>query len=480
MVYLSVLLLIAIVFIIRYIYVKLPYDYFKKQGVETINSFIPFFGHTMSVLCFWESLSDICINLYKKSKSSMIGMFHLTTPVLIICEPELIKTVQIKDFSSFRNNITSLDEERDPFTAVHPFFAVDERWKESRTLFASGMSSKKLKIMFEAMHRVSQKFGTYLENLENEVDLKKLSMHFTNEIVCNAGFGIEYNQTYATMAGKIFEYTWANEFKQLFNFYLPKAAKILQLNFETAEIRQYFGAVAKSIVENEKGDDFVRMTMETLGEMNLKTATTLISSFYIDASGTVATAISMALFRLSKNWNVQEKLRNEIHETLYKYEGKLTYEALQDMTYLQQVIYETLRLHPILEINSKICTETTTLVGSDGLKCTLQPGNIVVLPILGFHKDEKYWRDPETFNPDRFADDNKESITKFTFTPFGEGPRQCPGMRFGLIEAKIVLITILRQYKVVSSDKVNFPLEMDTRNTLRAAKETLWAHLVPI
>lgn len=482
MAFLGLFLFFAISLLVIYFYAKWPYNYWRKQGIEEItDKIIPVFGHTLSILYFRESLSDICTRLYKKSTSSMVGMYHLNIPVLIVREPELIKEIQVKQFNNFRNNLVGVDADRDPFSAAHPFFAKDDLWKKHHDRFAKGMSSKKLKIMFEAMQRVSLNFEKTLELTESEVNLKKLCLAFTSEIVCNAGFGIEYDQTYAKMSGKIFEYTWINEFRHLFNFFIPKLAKILQLNFETEEMRGYFSAIAKRIVENERGDDFVRMTMETLGEVNnLEVATSLVSAFYIDASATAANIISMTLFRLSKHSDIQEKVRDEIRETLDKHNGELSYELLKELIYMQQVINETMRLHPILDVHGKVCTETATLCGSDGQTCTLQPGNIVMLPVLGLHTDERYWNDPENFDPDRFFDERQDKLIRYAYLPFGEGPRQCLGMRFGLIETKIVLVTILKKYKLVSSKKTNFPLKMDTRSTLRSVVEPLYANLVRI
>jgi cytochrome P450 len=51
----------------------------------------------------------------------------------------------------------------------------------------------------------------------------------------------------------------------------------------------------------------------------------------------------------------------------------------------------------------------------------------VVIPILGLHRDEKYWPEPDKFIPERFSPENKSKINQYAYLPFGQGPRNCIG-----------------------------------------------------
>ena len=55
------------------------------------------------------------------------------------------------------------------------------------------------------------------------------------------------------------------------------------------------------------------------------------------------------------------------------------------------------------------------------------PMDNLCIPILGLHRDPKYYNDPEKFDPERFSDENKHKILPFTYLPFGVGPRSCIG-----------------------------------------------------
>lgn len=76
------------------------------------------------------------------------------------------------------------------------------------------------------------------------------------------------------------------------------------------------------------------------------------------------------------------------------------------------------------------------------------PGNIfIAIPFYSLHRDEEYFPDPETFDPDRFSEENKSLITPFTYMPFGDGPRNCLGVRFALMQIRIAVITLIKSYK---------------------------------
>lgn len=62
-----------------------------------------------------------------------------------------------------------------------------------------------------------------------------------------------------------------------------------------------------------------------------------------------------------------------------------------------------------------------------GSKTVIPKGTRVLIPLLGLQRDPKYFSNPEKFDPDRFSDDRKDSITPYTYMPFGEGRRACIG-----------------------------------------------------
>lgn len=83
----------------------------------------------------------------------------------------------------------------------------------------------------------------------------------------------------------------------------------------------------------------------------------------------------------------------------------------------------------------------------------MEKDTLVLIPIYGIHHDEEYYPNPEEFDPERFSEENKRKIPPFAYMPFGEGPRVCIGLRFGQMQAKVGLCTLLRNFEFTVSPK---------------------------
>ena len=114
------------------------------------------------------------------------------------------------------------------------------------------------------------------------------------------------------------------------------------------------------------------------------------------------------------------------------------------------VLNEALRLYPPAVALFRTPVNDTRLGN-----ITIPAGTILVVPILLWHHDQQYWgRDANDFNPERFAQGiPKASTVSGAFMPFSIGPRNCIGQTFAMLEAKIVLSLILRQYRFRVSPK---------------------------
>ena len=117
-------------------------------------------------------------------------------------------------------------------------------------------------------------------------------------------------------------------------------------------------------------------------------------------------------------------MRHEINTVLDKHDDKITYEAIQDLKYMDQVINEALRMYPPVSLVTRKCVKDYKVPDAD---VTIEEGVVVMIPIMGIHYDEDYYPEPETFDPERFNEENKKSRPQYIHLPFGEGPRNCIG-----------------------------------------------------
>lgn len=100
---------------------------------------------------------------------------------------------------------------------------------------------------------------------------------------------------------------------------------------------------------------------------------------------------------------------------------------------------ETLRKYPPLPLLNRECTKEYQLPGTN---VVIEKGTAIFIPAMGIQRDEKYFADPIKFDPDRFSE--KNAIPSMSYLPFGDGPRNCIGLRLGKMQTKVALILMMQ------------------------------------
>lgn len=176
--------------------------------------------------------------------------------------------------------------------------------------------------------------------------------------------------------------------------------------------------------------------------------------FYGAGFETTSSLLQMTVYELAKNPNIQQKLIEEIDQVIAISGNKsVTYESLHEMKFLDMVISESLRMWPPVHQTDRSCTKDFNLNLGDGKVLKIKKGDLIMLPIYSLHHDSTYYENPEKFDPYRFSDENKGNINAGAYIPFGSGPRVCIGSRFALMEAKLVIFTILSKFRFKMCDK---------------------------
>jgi cytochrome P450 len=107
------------------------------------------------------------------------------------------------------------------------------------------------------------------------------------------------------------------------------------------------------------------------------------------------------------------------------------------------IIKEAMRLYPPAWGTSREATEEVTISGYP-----IKKRENIVINIYGVHYDEKYFPEPEKFDPERFSPENEKNIPKYAHIPFGAGPRVCIGNMFAMMEAQLVLATVAQRLRL--------------------------------
>ncbi|CAF1547533.1 unnamed protein product [Didymodactylos carnosus] len=172
--------------------------------------------------------------------------------------------------------------------------------------------------------------------------------------------------------------------------------------------------------------------------------------FMVAGYETTSTSLAYSTYILANHPDIQRKLQEEIDQN-YRDDVDTQnpdYNFVNNMHYMDLFIREVLRMYPIAAsvINRQCMTETDVC----GYK--IAKDAVVQVDVYALHYDPELWgpEDPNEFCPER------HSVKRhpMAYMPFGGGPRNCVGIRFALVEMKILLIRLLKHYTIVKDDQL--------------------------
>ncbi len=156
---------------------------------------------------------------------------------------------------------------------------------------------------------------------------------------------------------------------------------------------------------------------------------------------TTANALTWAWYLLSQHPEIEAKMHAEIDRVLA---GRApTLADLRQLEYTGMVFKETLRLYPPIPTYARQSLVPVELGGY-----ALPAESIITISPHVFHRDPRWWDEPDAFRPERFAKENEKGIQRYAYLPFGAGPRVCIGNSFADMEAVLLLATIAQHYQL--------------------------------
>ncbi|MBI1277320.1 MAG: cytochrome P450 [Anaerolineaceae bacterium] len=197
--------------------------------------------------------------------------------------------------------------------------------------------------------------------------------------------------------------------------------------------------------DEDKGDLLSMLLMavdeQDGGQMTNKQVKDEAMTLFVAGHETTANALAWTFYLLGKHPEIERKLAEEITTTI---QGRLPALAdLPKLPYLEMVIKESMRMYPPAWTTSREAQEDIELGGY-----TIPKGSTLMMSMYVIHHDARYWEQPDEFHPERFAAANEEHIPKYAYFPFGGGPRVCVGNQFAMMEAQLILATILQRYQL--------------------------------
>ncbi|XP_070556758.1 cytochrome P450 3A8-like isoform X2 [Ptychodera flava] len=439
---------------------------------------------------------------YKKY-GKVFGIYEGRQPVLEVVDPEMCKQICVKHFTSFYNR-RRFPLESKPFN--HALTAlVNQHWKNKRNTLTPAFSGAKMRFMTPIVNNAADTMIRILGKHSKEgkpVQCKEVFGGYVIDSIGSAGFGVDVNSQeqpdhpFVKHVKEAFVFDFFNPVL-LAVFLFPFVSPILNwlnIGLIPQRIINYFVNLTETTVEmrkkhdpSEKRVDFLQQMLDAreVYDQYVKeneadedengvqlvrdgksdthdfhkgfTNDELLAqslTFFVAGYETTSTMMNFLAYSMATNPDVQEKLCAEIDDVMANYD-EVTYDAVSKMPYLDMVVCETLRMYPPVIRFDRECNEDVTIAGIH-----IPKGMPVAVAAYAIHHDPKIYPEPEKFIPERFTKEEKEKRHPYAWLPFGAGPRNCIGMRFVLLEAKIGLVRIFQRFTFEPCAETEIPQKL--------------------
>jgi cytochrome P450 len=354
----------------------------------------------------------------------------------------------------------------------HKNYTKPDKYSELRILLGNGLVTsegsfwlQQRRLMQPAFHK--QRLATFVKTMVEKTqlrlgswegkyhsgksfDLSHEMMGLTLDIVTECLFGTNVSR-YTEKVGDSLSFLIEALNKRIksvvaFPMWMPTSANQKIKKEKTALDSIVLGIIKNRITFNKPYDDLLAMliemqdadTGEKMSEQQLRDE---VMTLFVAGHETTANAITWAFYLLSQNPEIENKFHDELDLIL---KGNLpAIEDLHKLTYTMQIVHETLRLYPPAWMIGRKSIHDDEI---DGYR--IPAGTNILISQYMVQRDPIYWNSPDQFNPDNFLAEKEKTRHKFSYFPFGGGPRYCIGNNFSLMELQIILAVIGQHYRL--------------------------------
>ncbi len=317
-------------------------------------------------------------------------------------------------------------------------------WRPQRKLIQPLMQPRQIAKYAEIMTEMGEQLlGRWKPGAQRNIhaDMTQVTMW----IIAKTMFGINVDQSRELEEiGKLAQKIVVDDLASPLPAWLTgRDAKTVEINSTLTDLVNRFKAEHQT-QENADRYDLLSVLMAMRDEdgqpMSAEFLRDNILTMFFAGHETTANTLTWAFYYLAQHPGILQELQREVDAVLTA-ESLPTVADLPRLPYTLMVIKETMRIEPTVAIIPRFISKDTTL-GDYQLKA----GSFVLLSPYVLHHDQRWWTAPGNFDPLRFSDENEKKIEKYSYLPFGGGPRICIGNHFALMEAQILLALIARRY----------------------------------
>jgi cytochrome P450 len=364
----------------------------------------------------------------------------------LFSHPDLIEYVLVENNRNFTK--TKILKRNGRLLGEGLLTSEGEFWRRQRRLAQPAFHRKRITAYGEVMAAFAERS---LEGWRNgqTIDVHEEMMRLTLEIVARCLFGADVGAE-AKDVGRAMKVALEDFSSQRRLIRIPKSIPTPHnLRFERAARR--LDAIVHAIIEErrmsgeEDRGDLLSMLMlaeDDSGErMTDKQLRDEVMTLFLAGHETTANTLAWTFWLLSFNAAAETKLAEELERTLG---GRPpTVADLPRLPYVERVIKESMRLYPPAWVMGR------EAVGDFEVGVYRMPaGSTALMSQWVVHRDPRYHRDPQRFDPDRWTAGYEKGLPRFAYFPFGGGPRQCIGAGFAITEARLVLAAVAQRFRM--------------------------------
>jgi cytochrome P450 len=372
-------------------------------------------------------------------------------PAYIVNHPDLIQQVMVTDAQHYYKT-RNLKQIMYPAIGEGLLTNDGDSWKRQRKLAQPAFHTKRIAsyadVMVDYTHRMMDTWHD-----QETLDVLKSMSHLTMQIISKTVFDAQVSgEDELSRAVSTILKTVDKRFSRLLS--LPRwvpTPENRRINHAVARI----DAIIQQFIDDrrrtgEDKGDLLSMLMAAQDEDNgtgMSDKQLRDEAMTVFGAGHETTSLNLTwtLYALSQYPEVEAKLHAEIDRVLG--DRPATFEDLPNLPYTEWVIKESMRLYPPVWGTSRQTIDTVDIGGN-----TLAKNNVVLVNIYAVHRDERYFPQPHLFQPERFAPENEKNIPRYAYLPFGAGPRVCIGNSFAMMEARLVLASLVQRFRFRLAD----------------------------
>ncbi|XP_037707978.1 probable cytochrome P450 4ac2 isoform X1 [Drosophila subpulchrella] len=423
------------------------------------------FGNNFDLLNFTsESIFNYMRDASAQAKGRNYLWYFFRAPMYNVVRAEEAEEIFQSPKLITKNMIYSLLE---PFLGEGLLTSTDQKWHSRRKALTPAFHFNVLQSFLNIFKEECNKLVKVLyQSVDKELDLNQVIPQFTLNNVCETALGVKlddmtegfrYRKSIHAIEEVMQQRLCNPFFYNVVYFYLYGDYRKQVDNLKIAH------AFSSNLIEKrrrlfkskqlEKEDEFGKkqryamldtlLAAEAEGQIDHQGICDEVNTFMFEGYDTTSTCLIFTLLMLALHEDVQQRCYEEV-ENLPEDSDDISVFQYNEMFYLECVIKESLRMFPSVPFIGRKCVEESVVNG-----LILPKDTQINIHIYEIMRDPRHFPDPLSYQPDRFLPENTVNRHPFAFVPFSAGQRNCIGQKFAILEIKVLLAAVIRNFRIL-------------------------------